>query len=107
MEERDIFMRNSLQRAAIITRANFDSLPLDRKLSDAWRGWTQRLRWSKATDFPKKPRVVVLKAQGRRLIVLRGGRWFVAGFTWEAVIRKAAIGPWKKLEGTTLEKRLP
>ena len=50
-------------------------------------------------------RIRVFKAQGKRLLVLRIGEKFVSAFTWEALTRKAAWGPWKDIRSVTLFER--
>lgn len=54
-----------------------------------------------------KPVVVVLRAQGKPLLVLRVGDWFVAAFTWDKLMYKTAYGTWKRVAETTLRYRLP
>lgn len=92
----------------IIRQKNlFKRLPLGERLALAEEGWRRSLRWSNANSYGVQPKVTVLRAQGKPLIVLRAGRYFVSSFTWQTLIEKAALGPWKKIAGTTLERRLP
>lgn len=55
----------------------------------------------------EKPRVIVLRAQGKPLLVLRSGRKFVSAFTWDRLQYKVIYGPWQFIADTTLAKRLP
>lgn len=72
----------------------------------ALRGWKRRTKRHQQ-NVPEKPSVVVLRAQGKRLMVLRVGPDFVSSFTWDTLMFKAAHGHWKKIADTTLAGRLP
>lgn len=54
-----------------------------------------------------KPRVIVIRAQGKPLFVWRAGDLFVAAFTWNRLVKKASNGAFKRVSSTTLAKRLP
>lgn len=55
----------------------------------------------------EKPKVTVIKAQGKPLFVFVSGTKFVSAFTWDRLLYKAVYGQWKAIQGTTLERRLP
>ena len=54
-----------------------------------------------------KPVVVVIRAQGKRLLVLRVGAYFVSAFTWDRLQYKVVYGGWKRVDQTTLKYRIP
>lgn len=54
-----------------------------------------------------KPRVIVIRAQGKPLLVYREGGLFVASFSWALLEQKLAAGKWKRIAETTLKDRLP
>lgn len=64
-------------------------------------------RQARHNCWAEKPRVVVIKAQGKPLLVFVSGHKFVSAFTWDRLLYKAVHDPWKILRGTTLERRLP
>lgn len=80
-----------------------DSIPIEEVLQEAYRRYEQLCR--KHGRAPLKPVIRVFKAQGKPLLVLRVGPKFVSAFTWRRLIHKAAFGPWKIVEDTTLGKR--
>ena len=55
----------------------------------------------------EKPKVIVIRAQGKPLLVLCSGRKFVSAFTWDRLQYKVIYGPWQFIADTTLAKRLP
>lgn len=81
-----------------------DRLPMDYVLSEAMRRY-QRSHKYRRLEAPAKPIIRVFKAQGKPLLVLRVGPKFVSAFTWKRLIHKAAFGPWKVIDETTLGKR--
>lgn len=54
-----------------------------------------------------KPRVYIIRAQGKPLIVWRAGEYFVASFTWHRLAQKVMAGQFKRVADTTLAVRLP
>lgn len=54
-----------------------------------------------------KPKVTVIRAQGKPLFVFVSGGKFVSAFTWDRLLYKVVYGLWKDVKGTTLERRLP
>lgn len=64
-------------------------------------------RYDRKGKQHEKPKVVVIRAQGKPLLVLRSGPKFVAAFTWDRLQYKTVYGPWKFISDTTLAKRLP
>ncbi len=91
----------------IQAKRRFKQLPWQVRMHEAEMGWRRRLSLSRLNHYGRKPKVTVIRAQGKPLMVLRAGRYFVSSFTWPTLIEKAALGPWKRVAGTTLEKRLP
>jgi hypothetical protein len=84
------------RRAATTTPEQLQALArweIHRRLAYAKLNWQGPLR------------IRVFKAQGKRLLVLRIGAKFVSAFTWEALTRKAAWGPWKDIRSVTLFER--
>ncbi len=79
-------------------------LPISEVIPEAQRVIARRYRFAKITQ-PAKPVIRVFKVGTKRLLVLRIGERFVSAFTWEALTRKAAFGPWKKIAEVTLDKR--
>ena len=79
-------------------------LPTAEVIPEAQRGIARRYRFAKLAK-PEKLTVRVFKVGERRLLVLRIGKWFVSSFTWETLTRKAAFGPWKRIDQVTLQKR--
>lgn len=80
-----------------------DKRPMDEVLRLAERKFNIQCSLSGRT--PLKPIIRVFKAQGKPLLVLRVGPKFVSAFTWKRLIHKAAFGPWKVIDETTLGKR--
>lgn len=53
-----------------------------------------------------KPVVRVFQRAGKELLALRVGRWVVSAYTWGALTRKVALGPWQVFDRTVqLKKR--
>lgn len=80
------------------------NLPMEEVLQEARRR-VDRMCQCMRQPKPEKPIIRVFKAQGKPLLVLRVGPKFVSAFTWKRLIHKAAFGPWKVVDDTTLGKR--
>lgn len=72
-----------------VTEAQLRTMPIERVLLLASNEMNSRAR-ALGYWFTEKPVVRVFKAQGQALFVLRIGGNFVASFTWDLLIRKAA-----------------
>lgn len=83
-----------------------DNLPVEQVREEAYRRYRVMHLYMRQAQ-PEKPIIRVFKAQGKPLLVLRVGPKFVSAFTWERLIHKAAFGPWKIVDDTTLGKRWP
>lgn len=81
-----------------------DNLPFDQVLTMAERKYQIICNQHGRSSY-HKPIIRVFKAQGKPLLVLRVGPKFVSAFTWKRLIHKAAFGPWKIVDDTTLGKR--
>lgn len=79
-------------------------LPLTEVIPEAHRVIRRRYGYAKRSA-PAKPVIRVFKVGDRRLLVLRIGDRFVSSYTWETLTRKAAFGPWRRIDQVTLQKR--
>lgn len=90
---------------AIAAQYRLKRMSTEAALAEAESEARRRARMCKA-PLPPKPRVRVFRAQGKPLLVLRVGRYFVSSFTWGTLIRKAADPyKWKQIARTTLSVR--
>ncbi len=97
-------MQNAKTKWARITREWGNTSPED-KAQAALTHLNRRL--ARRGKQHEKPIVIVIKAQGKPLLVLRCGDKFVASFTWDRLQYKVVYGPWTSISKTTLAKRLP
>lgn len=90
---------------AINESARIKRLSTEECILEAGSEARRRARMSHVA-LPIKPVIRVFKAQGKPLLVLRVGRYFISSFTWDTLIRKAADQyKWKRIANTTLAKR--
>lgn len=82
----------------------FKQMPSKEKWRQLAHSYRVRCHWSKVPV--RKPRVRVLPYGKGVMLVLPAGRYYVAARSWEALVRTAAIGKWRKLEGTHVAVRL-
>lgn len=82
----------------------FNRMPPNEKWWQAAHAYCERCRWSKAPE--RKPRVRVLPYGKGVMLVLPAGRYYVAARSWETLVRTAALGKWRKLEGAHVAVRL-
>lgn len=89
----------------MIGHEEWDKLPyLAKEILARW-AWQER-HHQIGLAAPEKPRIVVLRAQGRPLMVSRIGERFISSFTWDLLMYKAVHGFWQPIAPTTLADRL-